>query len=71
MNKKIDLLMTINNIPIPALANIVGISVNTLNNRLNEKSSWRTLEAVKIAKYFNISMGELIDGNYPILRLKV
>lgn len=70
MNKKIDLLLATNNLTWQNLANNINMEIETLNNKLNGTEEWDTIEAVKVAKYLNITLDELANNNSETLRLK-
>lgn len=69
MNKKIDLLLATNHLTMQNLANNINMEIETLNNKLNGTDDWYTLEAVKVAKFFNITLEELANDNCSTLKL--
>ena len=71
MNKKIDLLLATNKLTSQNLADNIDMKIEALNNKLNGTDDWYTLEAIKVAKFFNITLEELVNDNCDMLRLKM
>lgn len=71
MNKKIDLLLATNKLTSQNLANNIDMETETLNNKLNGIDVWHTLDVIKVAKFFNITLEELVNDNCDMLRLKM
>ncbi len=71
MNKKIDLLLATNKLTSQKLANNIDIEIETLNNKLAGTEAWHALDIIKIAKFFNVTLVELVNDNYSMLRLKM
>lgn len=71
MNKKIDLLLATNKLTSQNLANNIDMEIETLNKKLDSTDVWHTLDVIKVAKFFNITLEELVNDNCDMLRLKM
>lgn len=59
-NKNIRSLMVLNSLKQPDMAKMLGISLASFNFKLNNRRDFTLTELVKMSKYFNVTIDELV-----------
>ncbi|WP_154793225.1 helix-turn-helix domain-containing protein [Occultella kanbiaonis] len=49
-----------------SLAELCGIGTSQMTARLNGRASWKLREAVLLARYFQVSLDDLVSGNVSL-----